>query len=260
MEQMFFPVTRREAERSGTQYSSDKNKHAGFPSRLRELRKKKGVSQDVVSKSLGVSKSTVGLWETGDTLPDAKAIFDLSRYYDVSADYLLGKTDVPTSDMKATEICEYTGLTPETVLMLSVYATQGKTASSFLARFFEDIIVVNDKTIDTITAFLVNAAHADAIDETKDLANIDNEPPSDRFATEIDNIIDSMNGTHNNVFKIPALDAKWFYLTQAKDMAKKMIDIILEEMEDELKETFISNDFIKQTPQKHIWRLIEDEE
>ena len=45
MEQTFFPVTRREAERSGTKYSSEKNKNAGFPSRLRELRKKKGVSQ-----------------------------------------------------------------------------------------------------------------------------------------------------------------------------------------------------------------------
>ena len=58
MEQTFFPVTRREAERSGTKYSSEKNKNAGFPSRLRELRKKKGVSQDIVSKELGVSKST----------------------------------------------------------------------------------------------------------------------------------------------------------------------------------------------------------
>ena len=99
MEQTFFPVTRREAERSGAKYSSEKNKNAGFPSRLRELRKKKGVSQDIVSKELGVSKSTVGLWETGDTLPDAKAVRDLASYYEVSTDYLLGRTDISSLEV-----------------------------------------------------------------------------------------------------------------------------------------------------------------
>lgn len=266
MEQMFFPVTRREAERSGIQYSSEKNKNAGFPSRLRKLRKEKGVSQDVVSKELGVSKSTLGLWETGDTLPDARAIFDLAIYYDVSTDYLLGKTDFSTSDMKTKEICEYTGLTQDTVSMLSVYATQGKVISSFLARFFEDIVAVNDETLDTINAFLVNAAHADAVYEVKHLVELDEDPglakgpSSDRVGVEIDNIIDSMNGTCSSDFKISALDAKWFYLTQAQDIAKKMIDIILEEMEDELKETFTSTGLVKQTPEKRIWRLIEDEQ
>lgn len=110
MEQTFFPVTRREAERSGTKYSSEKNKNAGFPSRLRELRKKKGVSQDIVSKELGVSKSTVGLWETGDTLPDAKAVRDLALYYEVSTDYLLGRTDISSLEMETREICNHTGL------------------------------------------------------------------------------------------------------------------------------------------------------
>ena len=90
MERTFFPVTRREAERAGAIYSSEENKKAIFPSQLRDLRKEKGVSQDTLSKALGVSKSTVGLWETGDTLPDAKSLHNLSVYFEVSADYLLG--------------------------------------------------------------------------------------------------------------------------------------------------------------------------
>lgn len=110
MERMFFPVTRREAERSGIPYSSEANKNALFPSQLRELRKEKGVSQDTLSKALGVSKSTVGLWETGDTLPDAKAICDLAKYYGVSTDYLLGRTTVKAPDYAVQYICEYTGL------------------------------------------------------------------------------------------------------------------------------------------------------
>lgn len=90
MEQAFFPVTRREAERQGIPFSSDANKNALFPSQLKELRERKGISQAVLARALGVSKSTIGLWETGDTLPDAKSLHDLAVYFDVSADYLLG--------------------------------------------------------------------------------------------------------------------------------------------------------------------------
>lgn len=98
MERMLFPVTRREAGRLGIQFSSEANKNSCFPSRLRELRKEKGVSQDALSKELGVTKSTIGLWETGDTLPDAKAIFDLANYFGVSADWILGRSDIQSVD------------------------------------------------------------------------------------------------------------------------------------------------------------------
>lgn len=250
MEHLFFPVTRREAERSGVEYSSEINKNAGFPSRLRKLRKEKGVSQDTVSKELGVSKSTLGLWETGDTLPDAKAIFDLSIYYDVSTDYLLGKTDIASVNMKTREVCEYIGLTQDTVSMLSVYTKQGEIISSFLARFFEDIVVINDRNLDKINSFLVNAAQADAIDKAGE-----SEPD-----TEIDNIIDAMNGTHKGQYKISAKNAKWYFLTQAKELAKGSIDWILEIMEEELCENYNTIGFVSKAHQKRIWKLLEDDD
>lgn len=110
MEQTFFPVTRREAERSGVQYSSEANKSAIFPSRLRELRAEKGISQEALSRTLGVSKSTIGLWENGDTLPDAKAIYDLAGYFGVSTEYVLCRTNIRASDIDLKTVCEYTGL------------------------------------------------------------------------------------------------------------------------------------------------------
>lgn len=119
MERMFFPVTQKEAERSGVSYSSVSNKSALFPSRLRQLRKEKGVSQDVLSKVLEVSKSTVGLWETGDTLPDAKSLFKLANYYGVSADYLLCLANAKTQDADIRKICEFTGLSEESVESLN---------------------------------------------------------------------------------------------------------------------------------------------
>ena len=93
MEQLIFPVTKKEAEKNGKTYSSEANKKALFPSQLRDLRKKKGISQETLAHDLGVSKSTIGLYETGDTLPDAKTLRDLAVYFGVSADWLLGLSD-----------------------------------------------------------------------------------------------------------------------------------------------------------------------
>lgn len=115
MEQMFFPVTQKKASQTGVERSSAANKNAIFPTQLRDLRREKGVSQDELSKILGVSKSTLGLWETGDTLPDARSLHDLAVYYGVSADYLLGLSDVRTANTDVRAICEYTGLCNESI-------------------------------------------------------------------------------------------------------------------------------------------------
>lgn len=118
MEQMFFPVTQKKASKTGVEWSSVANKNAIFPTQLRDLRREKGVSQDELSKILGVSKSTLGLWETGDTLPDARSLHDLAVYYGVSADYLLGESGVKTANPEIQAICKYTGLSEESINVL----------------------------------------------------------------------------------------------------------------------------------------------
>lgn len=118
MEQMFFPVTQKKASQTGVERSSAANKNAIFPTQLRDLRREKGVSQDELSKILGVSKSTLGLWETGDTLPDARSLHDLAVYYGVSADYLLGDSGVKTANPEIQAICKYTGLSEGSINVL----------------------------------------------------------------------------------------------------------------------------------------------
>lgn len=118
MERLTFPVTKKEAEKNGIPYSSEENKNALFPSQLRELRKKKGISQEKLARDLGVSKSTVGLYETGDTLPDAKTLHDIAIYFDISTDWLLGLSTVQSSNKNVRDVCEYIGLSAEAVSAL----------------------------------------------------------------------------------------------------------------------------------------------
>lgn len=110
-----FPVTRKAAEKIGIESSSISNRNAKFPTRLRTLRESNGVSQSVLSKALGFSKSTLGLWETGCTLPDAKSLNDLANFFNVSADYLLCRTDTTSTNQSIQQICDYIGLDEDTV-------------------------------------------------------------------------------------------------------------------------------------------------
>ena len=72
-----------------------------FRIRLKELREQKGLSQDAFSKDIGVSQSTVGNWESGTRQPKMDVLEKIARYFDVSTDYLLGRSDesvLPQSD------------------------------------------------------------------------------------------------------------------------------------------------------------------
>ena len=62
--------------------------------RLKELREEKGISLDRLSMDLNVNKSTLSRIENGLREPKQSFIEDCSNYFDVSTDYLLGKTDI----------------------------------------------------------------------------------------------------------------------------------------------------------------------
>lgn len=62
--------------------------------RLRELRKEKGVSQQDLANEMLISKRTISRYESGERQPTLLMVFDLSDYFNVSIDYLVGRSDV----------------------------------------------------------------------------------------------------------------------------------------------------------------------
>ena len=65
-----------------------------FCERLKELRIEKGVSQQELGKHLNVSKMAVSHWEKGHSEPSILQLIILSNFFQVSVDYLVGKTDL----------------------------------------------------------------------------------------------------------------------------------------------------------------------
>lgn len=63
--------------------------------RLKELREKRGISQLKLAMDLGLNQNSISRYETGAREADYKTLIALADYFDVSIDYLLGRTDGP---------------------------------------------------------------------------------------------------------------------------------------------------------------------
>lgn len=57
---------------------------------LLKLRNKAGLSQEELAEKIYVTRQAVSRWETGETLPNAETLKQLSRLYNVSINTLLG--------------------------------------------------------------------------------------------------------------------------------------------------------------------------
>ena len=124
------------------------------------------------AKKLGMSRATVGFYAAGQRIPDALGLKKIAEKCNVSADWLLGLTNIQTNDTDLRKVCEYTGLSEETISELSLYAKQKNIESSFLSRFFESM-VISDDSIETICNFLIKAANANTVDELFRIKKLD---------------------------------------------------------------------------------------
>lgn len=63
---------------------------------FKRFRKTYGLTQQNVADALKIQKSSYQRYEQGKVIPAATVIIDLSKFFNVSTDYLLGCSDVPT--------------------------------------------------------------------------------------------------------------------------------------------------------------------
>lgn len=61
--------------------------------RLKEIRKSKGIKQEVICKAMGITQPTYSSWENERSSPTPDALNRLADYLGVSVDYLLGRTE-----------------------------------------------------------------------------------------------------------------------------------------------------------------------
>lgn len=65
-----------------------------FAERFKNLRIEKNLTQKELSDDLGISKSSIGMYENGNREPNFDLLEKIADYFNVDMDYLLGKSDI----------------------------------------------------------------------------------------------------------------------------------------------------------------------
>lgn len=81
---------------------------------IRALRNERNFSQEQLGKKIGVTRSMIALYESGERLPSLSALIKLSRALGVTTDYLLGVCSDKTSFL------DVSGLTPKQIESLDL--------------------------------------------------------------------------------------------------------------------------------------------
>ena len=83
-----------------------------FQSILKSLRLAKNLTQDELAKQLKISRSAIGMYESGAREPDFDTLELIADFFNVDIDYLMGRTNKTTFIPHATDDSYYTN--PET--------------------------------------------------------------------------------------------------------------------------------------------------
>lgn len=86
-----------------------------FAKRLTQLRKEKDLKRQQVADDLCITRASLEFYEKGKRKPDIEMTARIAKYFQVSADYLLGLSDTPSTDKDIKGVCDYTGLSKEAV-------------------------------------------------------------------------------------------------------------------------------------------------
>ncbi|EGT4206896.1 XRE family transcriptional regulator [Clostridioides difficile] len=65
-----------------------------FGNRLKDLRAEKRITGEEFGKILNVTKVAVSNWESDRRFPDQNTLKNIADYFDVSIDYLLGRSNI----------------------------------------------------------------------------------------------------------------------------------------------------------------------
>lgn len=75
--------------------------------RIKELRLEKRITQSELSNYLGLTPKMVSFYELGQRFPPQDIIIKLADYFNVSADYLLGRSEIRNPDKLLKEYTLY---------------------------------------------------------------------------------------------------------------------------------------------------------
>lgn len=86
--------------------------------RIVSLREEKGETQQELANAIGITRQSLSRYEIAARTVSVEVLGALAQHFNVSADYLLGLSDVRSTEQDIQTACEVTGLSEKAVKML----------------------------------------------------------------------------------------------------------------------------------------------
>lgn len=149
-----------------------------FGERLGDLIANNRITATALARDTGLSQSAISDYINKDRAPDCATIYSLARYFSVSADYLLGLTNIKTPFVNTMAVIRQTGLTEENALILE--ALQSKGANAYLDLLNDLISIAKDSDMAIQYLFMkatlnvpARASAIDLMDALDEWADVD---------------------------------------------------------------------------------------
>lgn len=94
-----------------------------FAKRLKSLREERKLSQTELANALEISRGSLSFYENAERTADIEILYKVSKYFGVTLDYLIGKSDNRTKENAV--IGEVLGLSDKSIKVLRDYMEQG---------------------------------------------------------------------------------------------------------------------------------------
>ena len=109
--------------------------------RIQALREEKGITQIELAKALNVkNRENIARWELGTRELKVGTIIQIAKYFNVSADYLLGMSDVKTTEQDIKIACKVTSLSEKSIENIKKSLIKEKKESRSLKIYINSFI------------------------------------------------------------------------------------------------------------------------
>jgi transcriptional regulator with XRE-family HTH domain len=110
-----------------------------FPTRLRQVRLERKLTQEQLGKKINVTKVSVSCYEKGTRTPDMETLQRLADALEISTDFLLGRSDDPETAGAGEVVVKADQADPETCNWLKELVNAPKECRDELRKIWDII-------------------------------------------------------------------------------------------------------------------------
>lgn len=134
-----------------------------FGERLFKLREERGETQLQLAQAIGITRQSLSRYETNERTPNIDLIYSIAKHFNVSADYLLGLSDVQSVNTDIQTACKVTGLSEESISHLQFlkhiqfnYTADKIIKSPYFVNFIQECSNVYEKETEFVEKMIEN--------------------------------------------------------------------------------------------------------